>query len=165
MATDKLSKCRKKRDFKLTAEPRGEATINPSDRPRFIIQKHDATRLHYDLWLALDGVFKSWTITKGPSLVRMRHDRDCGKRTNCLLIKHRDEFAVEAPREQVLRDNDTSVASARSLDAIASGKGRKPMPFMVQHGNVTADAVWDSNTGLASEERAAKSKSSKSAEG
>ena len=49
-------------------EPHGATEIRPSNRLRFIIQKHDATRLHYDLRLELDGVFKSWAVTKGPSL-------------------------------------------------------------------------------------------------
>jgi len=57
-----------KRDFKKTAEPSGEAKIRPAEYPRFVIQKHAATRLHYDLRLEHDGVFKSWTVTKGPSL-------------------------------------------------------------------------------------------------
>jgi bifunctional non-homologous end joining protein LigD len=57
-----------KRDFTKTNEPRGKATAAPSGRLRFAIQKHDATRLHYDLRLELDGVFKSWAVTKGPSL-------------------------------------------------------------------------------------------------
>jgi DNA ligase D-like protein (predicted 3'-phosphoesterase) len=42
--------------------------VKPSNRRRFVIQKHDATRLHYDLRPELDGVFKSWAATKGPSL-------------------------------------------------------------------------------------------------
>ena len=49
-------------------EPSGQATVKPSNRRRFVIQKHDATRLHYDLRLELDGVFKSWAVTRGPSL-------------------------------------------------------------------------------------------------
>lgn len=167
---DKLSTYKKKRDFKQTQEPSGSTEVKPSNRLRFIIQKHDATRLHYDLRLELDGVFKSWAVTKGPSLdpsdrrlavevedhpldygdfegtipkgqygggtvmlwdrgywepegskspeealkegdfkfvlhgkrlhgrfvlVQMRNDRDGGKRTNWLLIKHHDDHSVE----------------------------------------------------------------------
>jgi len=230
MAANKLSTYRQKRDFKLTAEPSGDKPLAKSNRRRFVIQKHDATRLHYDLRLELDGVFKSWAVTKGPSLdphdkrlavevedhpldygdfegtipkgqygggtvmlwdrgywepegsktaeealakgdfkfvlegkrlhgsfvlVRMKHDRDGGKRTNWLLIKHRDEFAVDAHGEAVLEENDTSVASGRKMEAITAGKGRKPKPFMVQDGTVEADAVWDSNKGLAADKRKA----------
>ncbi|WP_312223692.1 DNA ligase D [Rhizobium rhizoryzae] len=228
--TDKLSKYRQKRDFKKTKEPSGEVSVKSSNRRRFVIQKHDATRLHYDLRLELDGVFKSWAVTKGPSLdphdkrlavevedhpldygdfegtipkgqygggtvmlwdrgywepegsktpeealakgdfkftlegdrlhgsfvlVRMRHDRNGGKRTNWLLIKHHDEFSVEENGAAILDDNLTSVASGREMDAIASGKGRKPKPFMLSAPAIEADAVWDSNEGLAVEERRA----------
>lgn len=233
MANDKLSKYKAKRDFELTQEPSGRETVKPSNRRRFVIQKHDATRLHYDLRLELDGVFKSWAVTRGPSLdphdkrlavevedhpldygdfegtipkgqygggtvmlwdrgywepegkkspeqalakgdfkftlegerlngsfvlVRMAHDRERGKRTNWLLIKHRDDYAVEENGAVVLEQNDTSVASGRTMGAIASGKGRKPKPFMLQGGKVEADAVWDSRTGLAAEERKQKAR-------
>ncbi|NEJ73060.1 DNA ligase D [Rhizobium phaseoli] len=228
MASDNLSTYRSKRDFQKTAEPSGEKQIARSNRRRFIIQKHDATRLHYDLRLELDGVFKSWAVTKGPSLdphdkrlavevedhpldygdfegtipkgqygggtvmlwdrgywepegkkspeqalakgdfkftldgerlhgsfvlVRMRNDRDRGKRTNWLLIKHHDAFSVDENGAAILEENDTSVASGRTMDAIAAGKGRKPKPFMIKGGDVQADAVWDSNHGLATDER------------
>src|SRR3984885_5690546 len=56
------------RDFPKPAEPSGEDAVKPSERRRFVIQKHDATRLHYDFRLELDGTFKSWAVTKGPSL-------------------------------------------------------------------------------------------------
>src|SRR5271154_4133198 len=170
MAKSSLSKYRSKRDFGKTAEPSGEAEVAPAERRRFVIQKHAATRLHYDLRLELDGVFKSWAVTRGPSidprekrlavevedhpldygdfegtipagqygggtvmlwdrgywepegdkspeqalakgdfkftlegkrlhggfvLVRMANDRERGKRTNWLLIKHRDDFSVD----------------------------------------------------------------------
>ncbi|KQV83153.1 DNA ligase D [Rhizobium sp. Root1220] len=229
---ENLTKYRAKRDFKKTAEPSGEASVKSSNRRRFVIQKHDATRLHYDLRLELDGVFKSWAVTKGPSLdpqdkrlavevedhpldygdfegtipkgqygggtvmlwdrgywepegnkspeqalakgdfkftlegdrlhgsfvlVRMRGKED-EKRTNWLLIKHHDDYSVEDDGAAVLEDNNTSVASARTMDAIASGKGRKPKPFMISGGAVEADAVWDSSEGLAAEERKVGSK-------
>jgi DNA ligase D-like protein (predicted 3'-phosphoesterase) len=65
---NKLSKYWAKRDFTKTTEPSGRTMILPSVRRRFVIQKHAATRLHYDLRLELDGVFKSWAVTKRPSL-------------------------------------------------------------------------------------------------
>jgi len=73
MAQAKLTRYRSMRDFEKTAEPSGEGALRPSKLRRFVIQKHDATRLHYDLRLELDGVFKSWAVTKGPSLDP--HDR------------------------------------------------------------------------------------------
>jgi bifunctional non-homologous end joining protein LigD len=222
----RLATYRKKRDFEKTAEPSGEVRVAPSKDRRFVIQKHDATRLHYDLRLEFGGVFKSWAVTRGPSvdphdkrlavevedhpldygdfegtipegeygggtvqlwdrgtwesddpergfkkgdlkftlhgdklhgswvLVRMRGDRYGGKRTNWLLIKHRDEFAKDGEGESIL-DEDRSVASGRSMAQIAEGKGRAPKPFMLaKGGNGKADAVWHSNRGEAAEIRA-----------
>ncbi len=57
----------KKRDFGKTAEPRGKTGRKKGFG--YVIQKHDATRLHYDLRLELDGVMLSWAVTRGPSLV------------------------------------------------------------------------------------------------
>ena len=68
MPTGSLSTYRKKRDFEKTAEPSGKIKVVPSKAWRFVIQKHAATRLHYDLRLEFDGVFKSWAVARGPSL-------------------------------------------------------------------------------------------------
>jgi bifunctional non-homologous end joining protein LigD len=219
MAKKKLAAYQAKRDFKKTPEPSGRSKVQRAQYPRFVIQKHAATRLHYDLRLEHEGVFKSWAVTKGPSLnpadkrlavevedhpldygdfegtipkgeygggtvmlwdrgfwspegdgdvaaalrkgdlkftvagdklkgswvlVRMRSDRSGGKRNNWLLIKHRDGFARE-DGEAVLAE-DRSVASGRSMEQIAAGKGRGPKPFMSSKARARDPAaVWHSN--------------------
>jgi bifunctional non-homologous end joining protein LigD len=70
MATNLLAEYNRKRDFKKTPEPRGSPSgkITHSEKGnRFIVQKHEATRLHWDFRLEADGVLKSWAVTKGPS--------------------------------------------------------------------------------------------------
>ncbi|HKL46234.1 MAG TPA: DNA ligase D [Roseovarius sp.] len=57
----------KKRDFDVTPEPRAELLEAGGDRLSFVVQKHDASSLHYDLRLELGGVLLSWAVTKGPS--------------------------------------------------------------------------------------------------
>jgi bifunctional non-homologous end joining protein LigD len=211
----KLKTYRAKRDFKITTEPSGARQVEKAPHLRYVIQKHAATRLHYDLRLELDGVFRSWAVTKGPSLnpkdkrlavetedhpldygdfegtipkgeygggtvmlwdrgfwapqtpdprralakgelkfilsggklqggfvlVRMNR-REGEKRNNWLLIKHRDDYAIDDEDEELLA-GARSVASSRSMEEIAAGRGRKPKPFMLKKANA-ADAVWRS---------------------
>jgi len=68
-AKEQLTEYRRKRDFKKTAEPAGGGKRAAKDEKHldFVIQKHAATRLHFDLRLELDGVMKSWAVPKGPS--------------------------------------------------------------------------------------------------
>jgi bifunctional non-homologous end joining protein LigD len=207
------------RDFGVTAEPSSQSEVKPSEALRFVIQKHAATRLHYDLRLEWEGAFLSWAVTRGPSLdpadkrlavevedhplaygdfegtipkgqygggtvmlwdrgfwapepgfdvakglkkgelkvvfagervkggyvlVRLRGDKYGGKRKNWLLIKHRDQFVKEGDGEGILERNMTSIASGRSMDDIAAGKGKRPTAFMTKKAP-KADAIWQSN--------------------
>ncbi len=215
----KLATYRAKRDFSKTEEPSGKKSVAVSAQLRFVIQKHAATRLHYDLRLELDGVFKSWAVTRGPSLdpkdkrlavevedhpldygdfegiipkgeygggtvqlwdrgywapegsespraalaagelkfvlagerlnggwvlVRMKHDRTGGKRSNWLLIKHRDDYAADQAAVEAMYAEDRSVASGRPMANIAAGKGAAPKAFMLEGLGTAADAVWHS---------------------
>ncbi|WP_187969429.1 DNA ligase D [Aquibium microcysteis] len=63
-----LDTYRRKRDFRKTAEPEGTATPEAGGRS-FVIQKHAARRLHYDFRMEVDGVLRSWAVTRGPSLL------------------------------------------------------------------------------------------------
>src|SRR5262245_57062505 len=217
-AKHRLSRYRQKRDFSKTTEPSGKGDVAPAEYSRFVVQKHAARRIHFDLRLEVGGVFKSWAVTKGPSLdpkdrrlavetedhpldygdfegiipageygggtvmlwdrgfwaaegdaaqalrkgelrftlageklqggwvlVRLRHDREHGKRTNWLLIKRHDGYEREGDAAGI-REEDYSVASGRSMDEIAAGKGRNPKPFMLgKKSSFKANAVWRSN--------------------
>src|SRR5215470_4570764 len=66
-ARSQLTDYRAKRDFSQTREPSGVKGRRGSGRG-YLIQKHAASRLHYDFRLELDGVLKSWAVTRGPSL-------------------------------------------------------------------------------------------------
>lgn len=214
-----LTDYRTKRNFERTPEPSGAEgrNIAPSDHLRFVVQKHDARRLHYDLRLEIGDVFKSWAVTRGPSLdpaekrlavevedhplaygdfegtippgeygggtvmiwdrgfwapdghddpadclakgelkfvlaghklrggwvlVRMKPKSGSNeKRSNWLLIKHRDRWARSNNRKVL--QGDLSVASGRTMAKIAKGEGAQPDAFMTNGGKLPSAGKWN----------------------
>lgn len=63
----RLSEYERMRDFEHTSEPRPSAERGGDEAPRFVIQQHHATSMHYDFRLEVGGVLKSWAVPKGPS--------------------------------------------------------------------------------------------------
>lgn len=94
---DPLAEYNKRRDFSETREPKGKVGRSRSDHRRFLVQKHDATRLHYDFRLESDGVLKSWAVTRGPSL--NPEDKRLAVRTEDHPLAYGD-FEGTIPEEQ-----------------------------------------------------------------
>jgi bifunctional non-homologous end joining protein LigD len=108
----------------------------------------------------LDFTLEGDKLSGGWILTRMR-PREGEKRTNWLLIKHRDEASREGSKNTILKD-DRSVASDRSMDEIAEGKGKGPKPFMsAASGRRPAKAVWGSKSAAAGARVAVKRSSGK----
>jgi hypothetical protein len=83
-----LEEYKRKRDFEKTPEPPPEKPVS-REGFSYLIQKHDATRLHYDLRLELDGVLLSWAVTKGPASIRPISAKPCAPK----IIRCRTEHS------------------------------------------------------------------------
>ena len=105
-----------------------------------LFRDHLSAHMERQTGLSLEGekLHGGWILT------RMRK-REGENRTNWLLIKHRDDFAREGKKDRIL-DEDTSVASGRSMDEITAGKGRGPKPFVTaKRTRAPAKAEWKSH--------------------
>ncbi|MGW8764931.1 DNA polymerase ligase N-terminal domain-containing protein [Streptomyces sp. NPDC055815] len=96
-ARQTLATYRRRRDFSRTTEPKGGGRGRTGDRPCFVVQIHDATAMHFDFRLEVDGVLKSWAVPKGPSTDP--HDRRLAMPTEDHPLEYRDFEGVIAAGE------------------------------------------------------------------
>ncbi|MER5203628.1 DNA polymerase ligase N-terminal domain-containing protein [Streptomyces sp. NPDC002825] len=96
-ARQTLATYRRRRDFSRTTEPKGASRGRTGDRPCFVVQIHDATAMHFDFRLEVDGVLKSWAVPKGPSTDP--HDRRLAMPTEDHPLEYREFEGVIAAGE------------------------------------------------------------------
>jgi bifunctional non-homologous end joining protein LigD len=179
MARRVLGEYRAKRDFKKTAEPEGETSAPRSSggkRLQFVIQKHAASHLHYDLRLELDGVMKSWAVPKGPSfdpstkrLAMQVEDHPMEYNTfegtipkgeyggGTVMLWDRGTYEPEDGDVESLRRgfergdlkvifHGTRMKGSFALVRMKGRDGSKPQWLLIKHRDDAADANWDIQT-------------------
>lgn len=120
-----LERYEEKRDFSKTREPKPKLARSKQGALRFVIQKHDASRLHFDLRLEMGGVYKSWAVPKGPSLDPK--DRRLAVETEDHPIAY-GSFEGTIPNGEygggtvLLWDNGAFIPEGDPLDGYAKGK-------------------------------------------
>ena len=120
-----LERYRQKRDFRVTPEPAGKVGKRRSRGLRFVIQKHAATRLHYDFRLELDGVLLSWAVPKGPSLDP--NDKRLAMHVEDHPLEYGDFEGVIPPKQYgagtvMVWDRGTWLPKTDPADAYAKGR-------------------------------------------
>src|SRR5947207_215536 len=107
-----LERYRQKRDFRVTPEPKGKVGKRKSRALSFVIQKHAATRLHYDFRLELNGVLLSWAVPTGPSLDEIKAAKDRVWHSNQSVAANVKGGAIGQPKTKVSA-NLTNLKGAR----------------------------------------------------